>query len=198
MKKALIICLVFTLMIGCSKSSSNIKYEDVSNFEVIEHKFGPTDSSVGYIIATDKEYALIIGMNINKEYKQLQATNVRFSLQDKLNSEVKIGTKVRYISDGPTLTSYPGRGGIKVVDILDSQFKDTKTSEAMAIRTAINKLKELEENYSLYCINNVEYVNNEWKLNIVTDNVSIDSFEYYKVIVDDETSKVIDIIVYNQ
>ncbi len=135
-------------------------------------------------------------MNINKDYKHLQATRVSFSLQDKLNSEVEIGTKVRYISGGPTFTTYPGIGGIKVVDILDSQFKDTKTSEPMAIRTAINKLKELEER-SLYCINYVEYVNKKWKLNIVVDKIST-GLEYYNITLDDETSEVIDIIKYNK
>ncbi len=37
MEKLLMICLVFTFMTGCSKSDSNIKYKDVSDFKVIEH-----------------------------------------------------------------------------------------------------------------------------------------------------------------
>lgn len=198
MKKVMMICLVIIILSGCTNLNNHVRYEDVSDFRIVDHKFMGSEGVYGYIMSIDDEKALIVGMNINHENEQLAATWVSLEYQEMINDGTEVGTKVKYIADGLTLTSYPGYGGIKIIEILKDGVIEATTSEATIIKKVIIALKELSDknSYLLYCINNIVYKDHIWEVQVVEDKHMEEGFTYYKIYINDETLEAEEIIVY--
>lgn len=175
----------------------NIRYERESDFIINVNKYDKW--AEGYILGIDSDSFLIIGTNINTEYKQLQATRINVPKTQDVYKNLAIGTRVKYVSDGPTFTSYPGLGGIKITAVVPPDFLNAKSLEKDIIKRGLDAIDDISTSKEYLCaINNIEFENGTWILSIVKDYIAAqDDLNYYNIKIQDETQRVEEIVVYD-
>lgn len=175
----------------------SIHYNTKAYFPIANINYG--DEAQGYIMGIDGQRFLVVGTNISLEYKQLHATWINVSKTDSVYKDLQIGTKVRYVNDGPTFTSYPGQGGIKITGIAEHSYPDVKSKDRDIVNTALDVLKDIDTSgkYYICSINNLGFWNGIWSVNIVKDSMGEkDNLSYYTVRIQDDDKRVLDITIY--
>jgi hypothetical protein len=174
-----------------------IVYDKKSNFSLNVRSY--KDTAEGYITGIDRGRFLVVGTNVNTEYNQLNATWIGVPETDEVYKDLSIGTRVYFVSDGPTFTSYPGLGGIKITGIIGTEFPDAKSKERDIVRKGLEAAKDISGSDStLYCINYSNLENGLWTLFIVQDDIAEkDRISYYKIKIQDGTQNIEETTIYN-
>lgn len=191
------IIIIFSLMFGIGISSGcrggryNITSEKKSSMIIAVKDYGE-----GYIMKNEDDRFLVVGANAMEEYNQLNAIWITVSKTEEIYNKLELGKGVRFVSDGPTFTSYPGIGGIKITDVIEGEYPGAKSTEMDIIKEALDVIKDISDSNTYLCgVNDIKLSNGLWKITMMKHEIVKDELTYYNIEINDYNKKIEKIIV---
>ncbi len=197
MKKITLCFTILLLLFSCSNEAV-VEIKD-SYFERVEHNYEDLNASYRYVTEVGEEHILVVSENVtDKDNKMLNATRLNIEIKKQIEENIKVGTKVICITNGPSLTTYPLGGGLEIIELVEEDTYNSINSKIDVLSEAISTLKDVKYTgkSGLICVNDVLLKNEVWEIKLVVDTSIEEKLQNYIVYIDDNTLEVLKIEYY--